>query len=77
MEKFVVVHATEDNGKQWQAPGKDDGYIPRVYFLGADGKMLDKKGPNEQYAHFFSSAQAVEATMTEVLKSHSKLEGEL
>mmetsp|Transcript_120254 Transcript_120254/g.374453 ORF Transcript_120254/g.374453 Transcript_120254/m.374453 type:complete len:156 (+) Transcript_120254:71-538(+) len=77
MEKFVVAHATEDDGKQWQAPGKDDGYIPRVYFLSPEGEMLDKKGPNQQYAHFFSSAEAVETAMNEILKSHGKAEGEL
>lgn len=71
MEKFVVVHASEDDGQQWQAEGEDDGYIPRVYFLGKDGKMTDILGPNEEYTHFFGNAADLEKAMKKALAADS------
>lgn len=56
LDNYILVHAEGDAGKQWHAPGETDGYIPRVYFLDAQGKFLDIKGPNKKYSHFFSSA---------------------
>lgn len=66
-QNFVVAHVSGDAGKEWQAPGKDDGYIPRVYFLGKDGKMLDVHGPNEKYSHFFSDAASLEEAFRKTL----------
>mmetsp|Transcript_88981 Transcript_88981/g.207086 ORF Transcript_88981/g.207086 Transcript_88981/m.207086 type:complete len:154 (+) Transcript_88981:45-506(+) len=77
MDKFVVVHAAEDQGKQWQAPGKDDSYIPRVYFLSPGGEMLDQPGPNGKFAHFFGTADALHNAMKDVLQKHTKDSSEL
>eukprot|EP00929_Paragymnodinium_shiwhaense_P090156 TRINITY_DN50355_c0_g1_i1.p1 TRINITY_DN50355_c0_g1~~TRINITY_DN50355_c0_g1_i1.p1 ORF type:complete len:310 (-),score=93.31 TRINITY_DN50355_c0_g1_i1:192-1067(-) len=67
LSKFVVVHAAEDAGAQWQADGEDEGYIPRVYFMAKTGKMLDVRGPSEDHARFFGNARALEKAMKSVL----------
>mmetsp|Transcript_77582 Transcript_77582/g.203692 ORF Transcript_77582/g.203692 Transcript_77582/m.203692 type:complete len:176 (-) Transcript_77582:113-640(-) len=73
MQEFVTVHAVADAGKPWQAPGKEDGYIPRVYFLDKKtGAFLDVKGPNAQYAHFFSSGDDLEKAMKKVLAGKAR-----
>ena len=73
LENFVVAHASGDDGKQWQAPGKSDGYIPRVYFLNKDGTYADVKAPNPSYAYFFPSASAVKTGLEQVLASNTDL----
>ena len=71
MKSFVVVHASGDDGKQWQAEGQDDGYIPRVYFLNKDGSMMDVQAPNPSYAYFFPSSDAVKAGMNQLLEQYN------
>ena len=63
---FIVAHAAGTDGTEWQAEGKSDGYVPRVYFLAPDGSIADVSAPNPKYAHFFSSAAAVKAGMRSV-----------
>lgn len=70
LNKFVVVHASGDDGKQWQAPGKSDSYIPRVYFLNKDGTYADVKAPNPSYAYFFPSGSAVKTGLEQVLSQN-------
>ena len=67
---FVVAHASGDDGSQWQAPGKSDGYIPRVYFLNADGSYADVTAPNPSYSYFFPSATAVKKGLEQVLQAN-------
>ena len=71
MKSFVVVHASGDDGTQWQAEGQQDGYIPRVYFLNKDGSMMDITAPNPSYAYFFPSSDAVKAGMNQLLEHHT------
>jgi len=72
LEQFVVVHATGDDGTQWQAEGQSDGYIPRVYFLSAQGEMIKVPPPNSDYAYFFPSSDAVKKGMQLLLAEHEK-----
>lgn len=72
MDKFVVVHAPGDAGAEWHAPGEDDGYIPRVYFMDTNGGFMDIAGPNEQYHYFFSDADGLESAMKQVLTKLGK-----
>ena len=62
MQKFVTVHASGDDGSQWQFPDKNDGYVPRVYFLNAAGEFVKVRAPNPDYDFFLSSADAVTGT---------------
>jgi len=75
MKDFVVVHAAAEAGEEWQGPGKSDGYIPRVYFMGTDGELLEVPSPNADYPYFFPDSSALEKAMTKVLskKGHSEL----
>jgi thiol-disulfide isomerase/thioredoxin len=77
LKDFVVVNVSGEDGTQWQAEGKSDGYIPRVYFLTKDGKMLDIKAPNPDYAYFFPSSGAVKDGMNQLLEDHKKGNSEL
>ena len=70
LRDFVVAHASGDDGTQWQAPGKSDGYIPRVYFLNADGSNADVTAPNPKYEYFFPSATAVKKGLEQVLQAN-------
>lgn len=68
MDKFVVIHASGDDGSQWQMEGKNDGYVPRVYFLHSDGTFADVKAPNPSYLHFFPTADSLVDAMDSVLQ---------
>lgn len=70
--QFVAVHAVADQGEQWQAPGKKDGYIPRIYFLDPSGDVMDVAGPNPKFSHYFSDADALTQAMERVLKDVGK-----
>lgn len=72
MGEFVVVHAAAEAGNEWQAPGQNEGYIPRVYFLDQRGDFLPVAGPNEDYKHFFQDVDALEKGMRAALKHDSK-----
>jgi len=72
MKDFVVAHAAAEAGEEWQGPGKSDGYIPRVYFMGTDGEFLEVPSPNEDYAYFFPDAGSVEKAMTKVLATQGQ-----
>eukprot|EP00930_Biecheleria_cincta_P056021 TRINITY_DN4222_c0_g2_i1.p1 TRINITY_DN4222_c0_g2~~TRINITY_DN4222_c0_g2_i1.p1 ORF type:complete len:276 (+),score=66.05 TRINITY_DN4222_c0_g2_i1:125-952(+) len=72
MDKFVVVHAPGDAGAEWQPPGENDGYIPRVYFMDTNGAFMDVAGPNEQYRYFFQDADGLETAMKQVLTKLGK-----
>jgi len=74
MENFVVVHAAEEAGNQWQAPGQQDGYIPRLYFLDLNGNVLDVVGPNAQHSHFFPDGNSVKKGMEQTLAKVGKTE---
>mmetsp|Transcript_107695 Transcript_107695/g.303363 ORF Transcript_107695/g.303363 Transcript_107695/m.303363 type:complete len:179 (+) Transcript_107695:58-594(+) len=67
MKKFVVVHAEGEKGDQWQADGRVDDYIPRVYFFGLSGQHIPMHGESEKYEYFFNSAELMEKAMKEVL----------
>jgi hypothetical protein len=67
---FVVAHASGDDGTQWQAPGRSDGYIPRVYFLNVDGSYAAVTAPNPSYEYFFPSAAAVKKGLEQVLQAN-------
>lgn len=77
MMNFVNVHAAAEAGVEWQAPGESESYIPRVYFLDRSGEFMPITGPNENYKHFFSTAEALEKGMRDVLKSLSMDHDEL
>eukprot|EP00929_Paragymnodinium_shiwhaense_P072485 TRINITY_DN36793_c0_g1_i1.p2 TRINITY_DN36793_c0_g1~~TRINITY_DN36793_c0_g1_i1.p2 ORF type:complete len:162 (-),score=54.51 TRINITY_DN36793_c0_g1_i1:352-837(-) len=69
-EKFVLVHVSGDAGDEWQAPGEEEDYIPRVYFLTPEGKMLaDIVGPNDDYKRFLSSSKTVVKGMNIALET--------
>ena len=71
LKKFVVVHASGDDASQWQGEGQADGYIPRVYFLKSNGKMIDVPAPNEQYKYFFPSSAAVKSGLETLLEAEN------
>ena len=72
LKDFVVVNVSGEDGTQWQADGKSDGYIPRVYFLKTNGEMMDITAPNPDYAYFFPSSSAVKLGMAELLENHKQ-----
>ena len=72
LKEFVVVHASGEDGAQWQADGQNDGYIPRVYFLDAKGNMQDITAPNPKYAYLFPSSEAVKKGMETLLSNHKE-----
>ena len=69
MKNFVVVHAKEDEGKDWQWPGANDGYVPRVYFLDKAGEYVAYKAPNPNYKYFLAQADQVETAAKALLKA--------
>merc|ERR1712107_953642 len=75
LAKFVVVHAEGDDGKQWQA--SDGGYVPRLFFLDAEGKSIRISGPNKKYSHFFSTADEVNAALTKLLEGDDDFDPDL
>lgn len=72
LRQFVVAHAVGDDGAQWQSGGKQDSYIPRLYFLDPSGERMDISGPNAKFSHFFQDAQAVEKALSRVLAKLGK-----
>lgn len=57
MDQFVVAHVSGTPGKAWQVEGRHDGYIPRVFFLDAAGRVFEEHGPNTKYPFFFPRAK--------------------
>ena len=60
MNEFVVVAIEGDDGVNFQKGDNKDEYVPRVYFLNADGTFYDKgSAPNPDYEFFFPAAHSV------------------
>jgi len=75
LKEFVVVHHEGAPAKQWQVapfhrPHKDDTYVPRIYFLGVDGEVLNQHGPVEDYPFFYKDSFAVLRSVVDVLQQH-------
>jgi thioredoxin-related protein len=71
LDSFVVTHVSGDDASAWKEDGH--GYVPQNYFFGADGSDLGIKGPNDQYAHFFGSEDALAASMNKALATNGEL----
>ena len=70
-ERFTLVNVGDDfaAGSATQNFEPSGGYIPRVLFFSPapERALLEIKGPNAQYPHFYSSAEQIIASMERVL----------
>jgi len=74
-DKFVMINIQDDDeGSEDARYMVDGGYIPRIYFVGADGNPLSGyTSQNPQYKYFFGTDAEIAATMKRVLDDwHAK-----
>ena len=67
-DRFVMINVQDDDDTNSPDYALDGSYIPRIYFLGADGKALPQyTSANPQYKHFFGAPNEIAQTMEKVL----------
>jgi protein-disulfide reductase (glutathione) len=71
---FVMVNAEDDEEPHASSKFQiDGGYIPRIFFLTPEEKILDVTSGNPKYKYFFGNADAVVGAMKAALKSEKEL----
>jgi protein-disulfide reductase (glutathione) len=73
-KKFVMIRVKNDENRELSGKFNVDGqYIPRTFFLSADGKLDDSiHAPRDKYKYFYSESDpaSVMAGMEAALKKH-------
>eukprot|EP00419_Tripos_fusus_P006689 CAMPEP_0172669816 /NCGR_PEP_ID=MMETSP1074-20121228/9920_1 /TAXON_ID=2916 /ORGANISM="Ceratium fusus, Strain PA161109" /LENGTH=92 /DNA_ID=CAMNT_0013486647 /DNA_START=271 /DNA_END=549 /DNA_ORIENTATION=+ len=78
MDKFLVVHATGDEGDPWKEAAKSTAtYVPQTYWFGSDGSHLDIPGTMDQYRYFFSDDASLANAMQRALEKQPRKGEEL
>lgn len=74
-KEFNMMSLADDQEPASDEWAPDGGYVPRMYFLDKDGKMMaqyNKQG-NPKYKYFYSELTHVKAAMRNVLRTHNEL----
>jgi len=74
-KEFNMMSLADDQEPASDEWAPDGGYVPRMYFLDKDGKMMSQynKQGNPKYKYFYSELTHVKAAMRSVLRTHNEL----
>lgn len=74
-EAFNMVNLEDDEEPSAEEFKPDGGYIPRIFFMDASGKLdtsVTNKQGNPKYKYFYSSEQQVLSGMDDAIKAFQK-----